>query len=123
MRVAAEPRQLDVEPGDKTAVRVDVVNTDDVIDGVSAHIIGFPEHCVSSNPVMLPLFPDAGGTVSLDLAVPRSHPAGRHPLTVQVVSHGTGNAPGYVDVDLDVATRPSMRLEPRPRLIRARRSA
>ena len=123
MRVAAEPRQLDVEPGEQTAVRVEVVNTDDVIDGVSAHLIGFPERCVSATPLMLPLFPDAGGTLSLDLAVPRTHPAGRHPLTVQVVSHGTGNPPGYVDVDLDVAARPSMRLEPRPRLIRARRSA
>jgi hypothetical protein len=123
MRVVAEPRRLDVEPGDKTALRVDVVNTDDVIDGVSAHIIGFPVHCVSANPVMLPLFPDAGGTVNLDLAVPRTHPAGRHALTVEVVSHGTRNAPGYIDVDLDVAARPSMRLESRPRLIRSRRSA
>ncbi len=123
MRVAAQPRQLDVEPGERTALRVEVVNTDDVIDGVSAHVIGFPDGCVSANPLMLPLFPDAAGTLSLDLAVPRTHPAGRHPLTVQVLSHGTGNPPGYVDVDLDVAARPSMRLDPRPRLIRSRRNA
>ena len=55
---------------------------------------------------MLPLFPDASGQVKLALAVPRTHPAGRHPLTVEVVSHGAGNPSQFLDVDLDVAAAP-----------------
>lgn len=122
MRVATDTRHLEVEPGDSTSVVVEVVNTDDIIDGVSAHIIGLPDTYVSASPAMLPLFPDTAGKVTLGLAVPTSHPAGRHPLTVQVVSHGTQKPPSYVDIDLDVAARPGMRMTVRPKLVRARRS-
>ena len=123
MRVDAEPRYLEVKPGDTTAVLVDVANTDDVIDGFSTNVIGISQECVTATPALLPLFPDARGRVKIDLAVPPTHPAGRHPLTVEVVSHGTATAPNYVDIDLDVAAHPDMRAQVRPRLIRAHRGA
>jgi carboxypeptidase family protein len=122
MRVVADSRHLAVEPGRTTAVVLDVVNTEDVIDGVSANVIGIPTECVSAQPALLPLFPDAAGTVTLELSVPSTHPAGRHPLTIEVVSHGTMRAPQYLDVDLDVTARPGMRLDAQPKLVRARRS-
>lgn len=123
MRVVADPRHLAVEPGKSTAVVLDVVNTEDVIDGVSANVIGIPTECVSAQPALLPLFPDSGGTVTLTLSVPSTHPAGRHPLTVEVVSHGTAVPPNYLDLDLDVTARPGLRLDAQPKLVRARRSA
>lgn len=123
MRVTADSRQLAVEPGKSTTVVVSVVNTDAVIDGVSARVLGIASECVSAKPALLPLFPDASGTIALDLTVPASHPAGRHPLSIEVVSHGTSLAPQYVDLELDVAPRPGLRMEPKPSLVRGRRSA
>lgn len=123
MRVLADTRHLEAEPGKTVTLTLEVVNTDDVIDGVSAHVVGLPAEYVSAVPAMLPLFPDTAGKVTLGLAVPLSHPAGRHPLMVEVISHGTDNPARYLDVDLDVTARPGLRLESRPRVMRARRGA
>jgi hypothetical protein len=123
VRVATGTRTLDVVPGSAASVVVEVVNTGEVIDGVTARVIGLPEQFVSSQPKLLPLFPDATGQLTLSLAVPQSHPAGRHALTVEVVSHGARLPSQFVDVDLDVAARPALQLGARPRVIRARRSA
>jgi hypothetical protein len=123
VRVVADSRHLEIEPGKNAAVVLEVVNTEGVIDGVSARVIGMPQECVSAKPELLPLFPDTVGTVTLDLAVPTTHPAGRHPVTVEVISHGTSRPPEYLDLDLDVAARPGIRIESKPKLIRSRRSA
>ena len=123
MRVAADSQLLEVQPGDRTFVTVEVVNTGQVIDGVTARVLGIPAECVTAQPQLLPLFPESSGQVRLDLAVPASHPAGRHPLTVEVVSHGTHGPSSFIDIDLDVAARPDLRVVPAPRVVRARRNA
>ncbi len=123
MRVATDNGHLDVHPGSTADVVVDIVNTGAVIDGVSAHVIGLPDHFVTAQPAMLPLFPDTSGRVTLSLAVPPTLRAGRHPLTVEVVSHGARLPSQYLDVDLDVAPRPALALVAQPRTIRARRGA
>jgi 5-hydroxyisourate hydrolase-like protein (transthyretin family) len=123
VRVASDTRQLDVDPGSSTDLVIDVVNTTEVIDGVSARIIGLPEQFVTAEPALLPLFPDAAGRVTLSVAVPNSLPAGRHPLTVEVVSHGARLPSQFLDVDLDVAPRVGMSVSARPRVVRARRGA
>lgn len=102
---------------------IDVVNSGQVIDGVSARVIGLPEHCVDAQPALLPLFPDTSGRLTISLAVPPTLPAGRHPLTVEVVSHGAQLPSQFLDVDLDVSSRPAMGLAAQPRIIRARRGA
>jgi hypothetical protein len=94
-----------------------------VIDGVSARIIGLPEQFVTAQPRLLPLFPDTAGRVTLSVAVPNSLPAGRHPLTVEVVSHGARLPSQFLDVDLDVAPRVGLTVSARPRVVRARRGA
>jgi hypothetical protein len=123
IRVATDVSRLDVEPGSTTDVVVDVVNTGSVIDGVSARVIGLPDQLVKAEPPLLPLFPDSGGSVRLSLAVPPTLRAGRHALTVEVVSHGAKVPSQYVDLDLDVAARPGLALAAQPRMIRARRGA
>lgn len=122
MRVASDTRLLEVDPGSTTAVVVEIVNTGHVIDGVTARVIGLSDEFVTANPALLPLFPDASGQVTLSLAVPQSHPAGRHPLSVEVVSHGARQPSQFLDLDMDVAARPQMSMAVRPRTVRARRS-
>jgi hypothetical protein len=122
MRVASDTRLLEVDPGSTTAVVVDIVNTGHVIDGVTARVIGLSDEFVTAHPALLPLFPDASGQMTLSLAVPPSHPAGRHPLSVEVVSHGARQPSQFLDLDMDVAARPQMMMAIRPRTVRARRA-
>lgn len=112
-----------MDPGTRAVLGVDVVNTGAVIDGVSTRVIGLPEQYVSAQPALLPLFPDASGRVTLSLDVPATLPAGRHPLSVEVVSHGAKTPSQFVDLDLDVRSRPRLTMVARPRLARARRGA
>ncbi|MDQ1690521.1 MAG: hypothetical protein QOD87_629 [Pseudonocardiales bacterium] len=121
MRVATDTQLLEVDPGEVASVRVEIVNTGQVIDGLTARIIGLPQESVRAEPALLPLFPDATGEVMLSLTVPASHPAGRHPLTVEVISHGARLPSAFVDVDLQVAAHPAMSVAPKPRMIRSRR--
>jgi hypothetical protein len=122
MRASTPARVVAVEPGDAATIVIEVVNTGDVIDGISANLIGLPAECVSCQPAMLPLFPGARGELTLTLAVPAGQPAGRHPLSVELVSNGARTDSTFLDVDLDVAPRPSMTVSPKPRIVRARRS-
>ncbi|MGX7681838.1 carboxypeptidase regulatory-like domain-containing protein [Jatrophihabitans sp. DSM 45814] len=121
MRVATDTQLLEVDPGEVASVRVEIVNTGKVIDGLTARIIGLPEESVRAEPALLPLFPDATGEVTLSVTVPATHPAGRHPLTVEVVSHGARLPSAFVDVDMQVAAHPAMSVAPKPRVIRSRR--
>ena len=122
MRAATDDRVVAADPGKAATVVVDVVNTGEVIDGISANVIGLPAECVSSAPSMLPLFPASSGQLTVSLAIPPTYPAGRHPITVELVSNGAGLPSQFVDVDLDVAPKPSMAVSPSPRVVRARRS-
>jgi Carboxypeptidase regulatory-like domain len=122
MRAATEQRLLDVDPGTTTCVVVDLVNNGDVIDGISANVIGLAAEFVHSRPELLPLFPATAGQLTVSLAIPPEHPAGRHPLTVELISHGAHLPPQYLDVDLNVSARPSLQIAPVPRMVQARRT-
>ncbi len=122
MKVATAHRLVTAEPGTSVELRVDVVNNGDLIDGVTARLIGLPADSVTAEPLVLPLFPDASGQITLSIAVPASQPAGLHPLTVEVVSHGTDAPSQFVDVDLSVSARPGIRISSDPRMVRARRT-
>lgn len=123
MRVRADTDLLDLAPGQRADITLDVINTGQVIDGVTARILGLPEDHVSSRPPVLPLFPDTAGQMTLTLGLPTSFPAGRHPMTVEVQSRQPGTAPAYVDVDLQVPQAPAIGLLCSPMVVRAHRSA
>jgi hypothetical protein len=123
MRVATEHRVVTAEPGTTVEVVVDVVNTGDLIDGVTARLLGLGDAGVRVEPTVLPLFPSASGQLTLNIDVPSSQPAGLHPLSVEVVSHVSGATSRHVDLDLSVSARPSVRLSRSPALARARRQA
>jgi hypothetical protein len=121
VRVQADTRVLDITPGNRAEVNLDVVNTTEVIDGVRARIIGLePEH-VTTKPDLLSLFPDTSGRLTLTLGLPVQFPAGRHPVTVEVASSAGAAAPHHVDLDLLVAPHAAVQLRVRPALVRARR--
>jgi hypothetical protein len=122
MQVATEHALVTAEPGSSVDVTVDVVNTGDLIDGVTASVLGWPEEKFHATPKLLPLFPDAQGQIVITIDVPTSQPAGLHALTVELTSPGAGNPTQYVDVSLSVSARPAVELSVTPRLVRARRS-
>lgn len=122
MRVATEQRVVQAEPGSTVDLVVDVVNTGDLIDGITAQLIGLPGATTTVEPKVLPLFPGAQGQITLTVEVPPTQPAGSHPITVEVVSHGAGALSQHVDVDLSVSARPGVRLGRTPHTVRSRRS-
>lgn len=122
MRVSSIEPQVDIVPGDRADVTLDIVNTSEVIDGVSAHIVGLDDRNVTSRPMMLPLFPDASGQITLTVHLPQTFPAGRHPMTVEVRSRQVDTPPSYVNLDLLVPRVPAVALTSRPELVRARRT-
>ena len=121
MRVRSDTQRLDLAPGGRAEVHLDVVNTSGVIDGVSARVIGLDTGHVSANPPLLPLFPNSEGRLTLTLGVPATFPAGRHPVTVELASRTESAPPQHVDLDLLVASRPAADLRVRPGVLRAGR--
>ncbi len=122
MRVTAGSTLVDLAPGSTADVDVDVVNTGQVIDGVTARVIGLPERQVTTHPPVLALFPESSGRLTVSLELPSAYPAGRHPLTVEVLSRQDGVPSEYVDLDLLVPTRPDFRVAIRPEVVRAHRT-
>lgn len=121
MQVATAQPLMAAEPGTTVDVVVDVVNTSELIDGVTARVIGLPEAVITCDPQLLPLFPEASGQLRVSIQVPSTTPAGVHPLSVEVHSHaGTGTR--HLDLDLSVAAHPALELRVDPPRVRARRS-
>ncbi|MDQ1743674.1 MAG: hypothetical protein QOE23_2013, partial [Pseudonocardiales bacterium] len=123
MLVTADTQLLDIAPGGSAEVVLDVRNTSSIIDGVTTRVIGLPAAGVTSKPMMLPLFPDASGQVTLSVGLPASYPAGRHAVTIEVASVGAGQPSAYLDLDMRVAGRMGLELSCRPQVARARRQA
>ena len=123
MLVTADTDLLDIAPGGSAEVVLDVRNTSSIIDGVTTRVIGLPASGVTSKPMLLPLFPDASGQVTLSVGVPPSYPAGRHAVTIEVASVGAGLPSAYLDLDMLVAPRTELSLTCRPQVARARRQA
>jgi hypothetical protein len=121
MRVATDHRILTADPGASFDVVVDVVNTGDLIDGVTARLVGLDAATVRVEPAVLPLFPGASGQITLAVQLPASQPAGLHPVTVEVVSHVSDTTTRHLDLELSVAAQPGLRLSRQPALVRSRR--
>lgn len=121
MRADSPVRVLDVTPGGHSDLLVDVVNDTSVIDGITTRVIGLPAGEVVSRPALLSLFPEAAGSVQLSVGVPRTFPAGRHPVTVEVSSSVGASAPAHVDLELEVEPRPDLAIRLHPAIHRVHR--
>lgn len=122
MRVMNPVEVVEVEPGGSGELVLEVVNTSPVIEGVTARVLGLPPELVTVTPAVLPLFPDAVGRLALRLDLPTTFPAGRHPVTVEVVGQA-GTHVVHHDVDVVVGQQPALALAAAPTVVRARRRA
>jgi hypothetical protein len=102
MRASLLSGPLLLEPGRRVALDIEVTNTTDVIDGVSATLQRAADERgragrspgeaeisgldVRSRPGLLPLFPDGSGVITLELVASPTFPAGTHALNVVVRS-------------------------------------
>jgi hypothetical protein len=121
MRVTADTQRLALAPGASGTITLDVANTAHVIDGITARIHGFPAENVSSRPQILPLFPDASGSLTLTIAVPPTYPAGRHALRIELMSSDPSRRSYHMDFELVVGTSSAVAVEMRPKIVRTRR--
>jgi len=86
MRTAVATSHLRVTPGKPAVLDVDVTNTSDIIDGVTATIQGLDAAWVSLVVPVVSLFPQASSTLSLRIELPTNCLAGEYLVSVQVVS-------------------------------------
>lgn len=86
MRTAVATSHLQVTPGKPVILDVDVTNTSDIIDGVTATIQGLDPAWVSLVVPVVSLFPQASATLSLKIELPTNCLAGEYLVSVQVVS-------------------------------------
>ncbi|MDQ1700164.1 MAG: hypothetical protein QOG34_2027 [Frankiaceae bacterium] len=122
LRVALDRRRLSADPGSIVTFTLDITNTSEVIDGISARVLGVDAERVTSRPQVLSLFPDSNGELTLSIELPDSYPAGTHPLTVALDSHTSGTTE-LVDLELTVAPVPRVQVQPRPAVVRTGRRA
>jgi hypothetical protein len=122
VRITADRYELEAAPGEATSFVVDVVNTADVIDGITARVIGQLAETIACQPALLPLFPDSAGQFTVTVNTPLHLPAGRHPIVVEFASHGAQVPPQYLELFLVVLPRPQLELNSQPKVAKGRRS-
>lgn len=122
MRVMSPVEVVEVAPGGSGEIALEVVNTSTVIEGVTARVLGLAPELVTVTPAVLPLFPDAVGRLVVTLDVPTSFPAGRHPVTIEVVGQA-GTHVVHHDLDVVVGEQAALALAAAPTVVRARRRA
>ena len=86
MRTTVETERLQIHPGRPGTLDIDVVNTSDVIDGLSATVDGLDPAFVRVTPPVVTLFPDSVGRLTVTLDLPKTYPAGDSFLNVRVNS-------------------------------------
>ena len=86
MRTEVATSHLRVTPGVPVVLDVDVTNTANVIDGVTATIQGLDPTWFSLVVPVVSLFPDSSATVSLRIDLPRNCLAGEYLVSVRVTS-------------------------------------
>jgi Carboxypeptidase regulatory-like domain len=86
MRTEVATSHLRVTPGIPAILEVEVTNTADVIDGVTANIQGLDPSWVSLVVPVVSLFPDSTSTISLRIDLPKNCLAGEYLVSVHVAS-------------------------------------
>jgi hypothetical protein len=120
--VLSTPR-LEITPGRPAVFQIEVTNTDDIIDGVTVSIDGLDPGWVGLDQPVVRLFPDATGTLTVRLDLPRTYPAGTWTFTVRVVSTIDADRHEIHELPVEIAPVESLTLEMRPSLVKAGKEA
>ncbi len=86
LRTEVGASHLSVTPGVPVVFDIEVTNTSEVIDGVTATISGLDPSWVQLVLPVVSLFPDSTATLSLRLSLPKDCLAGEYLVTARVVS-------------------------------------
>jgi len=124
MRVVSAESRIEIAAptgtGPRAALTLEVVNTSSVIDAVTVEVRGPTAPFVIVSPTPLVLFPEATGTLRVTFDLPERFPAGSHLVDLVVQGKAPGTEPTVHTVEVDVASRPALRLVAEPSVVRAR---
>ncbi|MGB8859551.1 MAG: carboxypeptidase-like regulatory domain-containing protein [Ilumatobacteraceae bacterium] len=86
MRATLLAPSVRIHPGIPATLDIEVTNTENVIDGISAEVYGFDPAWVPLVQPVVTLFPDTSGTLTIRFELPTSCAAGESMITVHVFS-------------------------------------
>jgi len=112
---------IEISPGRTATISVEVYNTGSVIDGVTARAVGIDPAWVELPIEIISLFPDTSERIDLQLTLPRTYPAGRHTIAIEIRSTIDASDASMDRVVLDVAPAEEARLEVTPRRVVGRK--
>jgi 5-hydroxyisourate hydrolase-like protein (transthyretin family) len=116
MRTELRPLEAPVTPGQVTVIEIEVANTADVIDGITARVEGLDPGWVHLPTPVLSLFPDSTGVLPIHVTFPRTTVVGDYLVVVHIEStidparHSTHDLWLHVEpvVDATLRLRPSV---------------
>lgn len=117
MRTDLRFTHLTLVPGQPTRVAIEVTNTADVIDGVTAVVDGLDPDWIKLDQPLVRLFPQESGEVTFTLEVPRDCPAGDYLVLVRIVSTLSAERQSAQDFWVTVDPIESGRVELVPRVV------
>jgi hypothetical protein len=86
VRTELRPLELPVTPGEVTVIEIEVANTSDVIDGITARVEGLDPSWVHLPLPVLSLFPDSTGVLPVHVRFPPTTVVGDYLVVVHIES-------------------------------------
>jgi len=123
MRTDLDFTHLTLVPGVPTRVSIEVTNTADVIDGVTAIIDGLDEDWITLDEPLVRLFPGDSGEVAFTVDVPLDCPAGVYLVVARIVSTISAERQSVQDFWVTVEPKRSGLLEVVPQVVTKRSKA
>jgi hypothetical protein len=108
---------LSVRPGSQGSVSIEVVNTSEVIDGITAIVDGINPDWIRLDRPVVSLFPDSTEHLDLVFDIPTSCPAGDYLVLVRIVSTVEADRQSVHDFWLTVEAQPGLEIELRPSIV------
>ena len=123
MRAVLVPNRLVLQPGSPATTVVEVTNSLSVIDGLTAAARPMEGLTSTVEPALLPLFPDATGTLTIELVAGPHLPAGTHHVSIEVRSSVEPEERLDLVLSLEVTPAPALTLSVDPPARRSRHRA
>lgn len=123
--VSAETAQLSVLPGESVTLNLELLNQGGLVDHFSVKVEGIPNDWLAALPQPVRLLPNERAPVSLTIRPPRlpQTRAGRHALTVRVVSRDEPGQVAELPVTLTVGAYREFTSELHPSSVQAGKQA
>ena len=117
MKTDLQLSHLEVIPGQEGRVSIEVRNTAEVIDGITAIVDGINPDWIRLERPLISLFPDAIDQLELVLDIPTSCPAGDYLVIVRIVSTIDADRQSVHDFWLTVTPVPALAVSLNPQIV------